>query len=78
MLSYRQTLVNAAEIGALFMPMLWRGDELLAVMGGIEDSRLKRLHFVVSGRNVEAVNPAIGLLLHAGAIAVAVERHSCL
>ncbi|MGQ0567097.1 MAG: GNAT family N-acetyltransferase [Gemmobacter sp.] len=72
--NYRQMMADALALDALFMPVLWRGDQPLGVMGGIADAKRGNLVFAVSGRDMTGNDPAIGLLLHAHAIRWAIEN----
>ena len=66
--NYRQMMTDSLALDALVMPVLWRGDTPVGVMGGIADRARGHLVFAVSGRDMASDDPAIGLLLHAHAI----------
>ena len=72
--NYRQMMATCLELDCLFMPVIWRGDQPLGVMGGILDRSRGQLTFAVSGRDMSSDDPAIGLLLHAHSIRWAIEN----
>lgn len=72
--NYRQMMTDCLALDALFMPVLWRKDLPLGVMGGIVDRARGKLVFAVSGRDMTSDDPAIGLLLHTHAIRWAIEN----
>ena len=72
--NYRQMMIDSLALNALVMPVLWRGEVAIGVMGGIADRARGQLVFAVSGRDLASDDPAIGLLLHAHAIRWAIEN----
>lgn len=72
--NYRQMMTDSLALGALVMPVMWRGDTVIGVMGGIADFARGQLVFAVSGRDMTSDDPAIGLLLHSHAIRWAIEN----
>lgn len=66
--NFAQVMIAAQEQGLLYMPVLWRGDQPLGVLGHVLDPRHRRMHFVIAGRDEGADAPYIGHLLHAHAI----------
>ena len=72
--NYRQMMIDSLALDALVMPVLWRGEVAIGVMGGIADRARGQLVFAVSGRDLASDDPAIGLLLHAHAIRWAIEN----
>ena len=59
--NYRQMMADSLALGALVMPVMWRGDTVIGVMGGIADFARGQLVFAVSGRDMTSDDPAIGL-----------------
>ena len=72
--NYRRILENAQQLGLLYMPVLWQGRTTLGALGHILDPQMKRVHFIVAGRNEASSVPNIGLLLHTHAIRWAIEQ----
>ncbi len=72
--TYRQMMADSLAVGALFMPVVWRGDVPLGAMGGIVDRPRGHLLFALSGRNQSGDDTAIGLLLHAFSIRWSIEN----
>jgi len=72
--NYRQILETAQRQGLLYMPVLWQGDTALGALGHILDPRMKRVHFIVAGRDEASLVPNIGLLLHSHAIRWAIDQ----
>ncbi len=72
--NYLEILSAAQRLGVLYMPVLWREDEPLGALGHILDPHMKRVHFIVAGRNDRASEPYIGLLLHIQSIKWAIEN----
>ena len=72
--NYLRILSAAQRLGVLYMPVLWRGSEPLGALGHILDPHMKRVHFIVAGRNERASEPYIGLLLHTQSIKWAIEN----
>jgi tetratricopeptide (TPR) repeat protein len=58
----------------LFMPVLWRNDQPLGVLGSFVDWRKKTLLFFVAGRDESCHDLPIGLLLHGHSIRWAIEH----
>lgn len=71
---YRKILGQSMECDAVFMPMLWSGDTLLGGLVHIVDRRAGVLHFIVAGRDDDASDPYVGLVLHAYSIRWAIEN----
>lgn len=65
---YGRALLTASEMGCLYLPILRHGDRMLGALGHIVDKGSGNVHFLVAGRDPNASDPAIGLLLHAHAI----------
>ena len=72
--SYGRALLTAAEMDALYLVSLWQGDRMLGALGHIVDREGASSHFLVAGRDPNATDPAIGLLLHAHAIEWAIAQ----
>jgi tetratricopeptide (TPR) repeat protein/CelD/BcsL family acetyltransferase involved in cellulose biosynthesis len=62
------------ESGALFLPVLWRGDRPLGALASFLDVRKKSLLFFITGRDETFNNPSPGLVLHAHSIRHAIEN----
>ena len=71
---YRKILLQSLECDALLMPMLWSGGTLLGGLVHIVDRRKGAVHFLVAGRDEEASEPSVGLVLHAYSIRWAIEN----
>ncbi|MGI9354801.1 MAG: GNAT family N-acetyltransferase [Rhizobiaceae bacterium] len=72
---YREMLHKSLTLGALHLPVLWRGEDPLGALGCIVDADKKHLHFVVSGREEAESGTQSGLLLHAQSIRWAIENN---
>ncbi|UXX81849.1 GNAT family N-acetyltransferase [Roseovarius pelagicus] len=72
--NYAQILRAAQSLGLLYMPILWRGETPLGVLGHILDPQMRRVHFIVAGRSEDADAPYVGHLLHAHSIRWAIEN----
>jgi len=71
--NYRAVLTAAHEIGALYLPVLRKGDEPLGALGHVVDARTGAMHFIVAGRSGAAPEPFIGAALHFHAISEAIN-----
>jgi CelD/BcsL family acetyltransferase involved in cellulose biosynthesis/GNAT superfamily N-acetyltransferase len=71
---YRKILRQSHAIDAVMLPVLWRGATPLGALAGIVDRRRGRLYFIVAGRDESAMEPFIGLILHAFSIRWAIEN----
>jgi len=71
--NYRRILTAAHKTGLLYMPVLWKDNRPLGAHGYICDPEMKRIHFIVSGRNTEATEPYIGNLLHGHSLRRSIE-----
>ncbi|MEW9920220.1 GNAT family N-acetyltransferase [Marimonas sp. MJW-29] len=65
---YGRALLTAGAMDRLYLPVLWQDDRMLGALGHIVDTGRGSVHFLVAGRDPNATDPAIGLLLHAHAI----------
>ncbi|SIS68043.1 Acetyltransferase involved in cellulose biosynthesis, CelD/BcsL family [Roseivivax lentus] len=72
--NYRAILTNAFKTDCLCLAVLWEGDTPLAALGHVVDHDMDRVHFIVAGRNEDAADKPVGLLLHARSIAWAIEH----
>lgn len=72
--NYQQVLGTAHDLDALFIQTLWQGDTPLGALGFVLDPPSRALHCIVTGRDIAAQDPAIGLLMHANAIRWAIEH----
>jgi len=71
---YRKILGQSMECDAVFMPILWSAGTLLGGLVHIVDRRKGVMYFIVAGRDEEASEPFIGLMLHAYSIRWAIEN----
>lgn len=62
---YREILAQSHSLGAVHIPVLWRGDRPLGALANIVDRGKKHLYFIAAGRDENVQDPNIGLLLHA-------------
>lgn len=62
--NYRDVLSAAHEIGAAYLPVLWKGDRPLGALGHVVDRRNGVVHFIAGGRDPRAEEKGIGQLLH--------------
>ena len=65
-------LKSCSESGALFLPVLWRGETPLGALASLIDPDKKSFLFYISGRDETFNNPPPGLLLHAHSIRYAI------
>jgi hypothetical protein len=61
---YIEILDQSHSLGAVNIPILWRGDQPLGALGNIVDRHKRHLYFIVAGRDESVVDPNVGLLLH--------------
>jgi CelD/BcsL family acetyltransferase involved in cellulose biosynthesis len=60
-----ETMLRAAlAADALFLPILWRGDQPLAALGHVIDRGNGVMHFIIAGRDTTANEAFIGNALH--------------
>lgn len=71
---YRNILQQGLERDLVFMPVLWRDDTPLGVLGSFIDWEKKVLLFFVGGRDESCTDPPPGLVLHAHSIRWAIEN----
>ena len=80
--SYGEIVEAGLSIGAVYLPVLWHGDNPIAAHACFVDPVRRELHFFVAGRNPMVTDPPAGLLLHAHtirwAIANGIERYEFL
>ena len=67
-------LTAAHEIGAVFLPILWKGDRPLGALGHVIDRRNGVAHFIAGGRDPAAEEKGIGQLLHFHSIDWAIDQ----
>jgi tetratricopeptide (TPR) repeat protein len=67
-------LRRCGEVGHLFLPMLWRGDQPLGGLASLIDPRKKAIHFYLAGRDESFNDPPPGLVLHAHSIRHAISQ----
>jgi hypothetical protein len=61
---YIEILDQSHSLGAVNIPILWRGDQPLGALGNIVDRHKRHLYFIVAGRDESVQDPNVGLLLH--------------
>ncbi|MCV0423915.1 MAG: GNAT family N-acetyltransferase [Roseibium sp.] len=69
----RILLRSGFELGHLYMPVLWKGDQPHGVLGSFLDHEKKAVLFMISGRDPSFNEIPSGLLLHAHSIRHAIE-----
>lgn len=62
---YREILGQSHALGAVHIPVLWRGDRPLGALANIVDRDKQHLYFIAAGRDETVQDPNVGLLLHA-------------
>lgn len=72
--NYGNILTMAQKIGALYMPVLWKGDTRVAALGHIRDDTNGVLHFIVAGRDTGSEDRGIGQALHFHSIEWAISQ----
>lgn len=65
-------LKSCAESGALFLPVLWRGETPVCALASLIDPDKKSLLFYIGGRDETFNTPPPGLILHAHSIRYAI------
>ena len=70
----RNMLTGCFNGGSLFMPVLWRGETPLAVLGTFMDTIKRSLHFFITGRDETFNSPPPGFILHAYSIRWAIQN----
>jgi hypothetical protein len=65
---YRTMLVHCFERGALFLPILWKGEMPLAALALLLDVEKRSVRFYVGGRDATVNTPPPGFMLHAYSI----------
>ncbi len=72
--NYRKIVEAAFATNTLFLPVLWRGDRPIGALAHILDRKLKKVHFIVVGRDLEFDAPYVGQILHLGSIEWAIAH----
>ena len=72
---YQEILAQSMACGAVFMPILWSADRPLGGLVNIVDKQKREMYFIVAGRDQDASEPFIGLMLHAYSIRWAIENN---
>jgi tetratricopeptide (TPR) repeat protein len=67
-------LRRCGEVGHLFLPMLWRGDQPLGGLASLVDPKKKAFLFYLAGRDESFNDPPPGLVLHAYSIRYAISQ----
>jgi CelD/BcsL family acetyltransferase involved in cellulose biosynthesis len=67
-------LLHCAEEGRLFLPVLRKGDTVVAALAIVIDAAKRSFHFVIAGRDETVTDLSPGLLLHAVAIRHAISQ----
>ena len=71
---YRSILKNAFDADLMYIPMLWRGEQPVGVLGHFVDRRKGTLLFKVAGRDPDCNDISPGLVLHAWSIRYAIRE----
>ncbi|MES0880792.1 GNAT family N-acetyltransferase [Roseibium sp. SCP14] len=69
----RIVLQGGFDMGHLYMPMLWKGEDPVAVLGSFLDHEKKTVLFMIAGRDQSFNDIPSGLVLHAHSIRHAIE-----
>ena len=75
MRKYQEILAQSMACGAVFMPILWSADRPLGGLVNIVDKQKRQMYFIVAGRDQDASEPFIGLMLHAYSLRWAIENN---
>jgi len=70
----RKMLRHCFDAGALFLPILWRGDKPGGALATYIDHKKKTFLFFITGRDPSFNNPQPGLVLHAHSIRYAIQN----
>lgn len=62
------------DVGALFLPVLWKNDVPLGALATLVDHEKKAFHFYIAGRDETFTAPPPGLVLHAHSIRHAIQN----
>ena len=68
----RDILEGVHQSGRLILPILWQGDRPLGALALIADDKSKALLFYATGRDLDATDLPVGLILHAHSIRFAI------
>jgi hypothetical protein len=71
---YEEILSQSFACDAMFVPGFWQGDALAGALAVIVDRDKRRMYFIAAGRDEQASDPSVGLLLHACSIRWAIEQ----
>lgn len=71
---YRLILRHGSHNNTLFMPVLWRHDKPLGVLGSFIDRQKDSLLYFVAGRDQSCTDLPVGMILHAYSIRWAIEN----
>ena len=69
----RTMLNHYADLGILYMPILWKGPDPVGVLASLIDWRKRSMHFFIGARDHTFSNPQPGLTLHAHSIRAAID-----
>lgn len=72
--NYLRILTTASRLGLLYLPVLRCEGRVIGALGHILDPRMKRVHFILAGRDETVTGNFIGPLLHSQAIGWAIDR----
>ncbi|MES0811641.1 GNAT family N-acetyltransferase [Roseibium sp. SCPC15] len=70
----RIVLRGGFDMGHLFMPMLWKGEQPVAVLGSFLDHEKKTVLFMIAGRDQSFNDIPSGLVLHAHSIRHVIDQ----
>jgi len=74
MRSNYEMLKRNSEVGALFLPVFWKGETPLGALASLVDHQKKAFLFYISGRDETFNAPPPGLILHAHSIRHAIQN----
>ncbi len=72
--TYQQMLRQALQARILFMPVLWRANQPIGMLGSLIDRQKQSLLFFVAGRDESVRDLPIGLILHGHSLRWAIEQ----
>lgn len=69
-----RALTAASRLGLLYMPVLRYKGRVIGALAHILDPRMKRVHFILAGRDAAVSDKLVAPLLHSQAIGWAIDR----
>jgi Tfp pilus assembly protein PilF len=74
MRSNYEMLKRNSDVGALFLPVFWKGDTPLGALASLVDHQKRSFLFYIAGRDETFNAPPPGLILHAHSIRYAIQN----